>query len=300
MTGSTQGAGRPVILDTDIGSDVDDLLALTMIATEPSLDLIGVTTVYGDVGLRARLAQRVLRLLGRADVPVHAGTARPQSGNDAWWAGHEGDGVDGLDDEEISTSGGVDALLDAVRRRPGEVVVVAIGPLTNIATAIDRDPSWASAVGRLVVMGGEFASQTSEHNVRSDVTAARKVLEAGIPSLWVGLDVTTTVQFDETDLAAITTSGSELSAIVDRQVRTWWWHIGQSSTNPHDPLAVLALLEPGQFTIQRGRWRVDAVGSEVGVLVPDREAPAIEYATSVAVAPAREALRRRLTAALAR
>lgn len=267
-------------------------------ASEPRINLVAVTTVYGDVALRARLAGRVLRLLGRSDVPVHAGTALPQSGRDVWWAGHEGAGVADLASEEIADTDGVDALLAAAHRHPGELFVVAIGPLTNVAAALDRDPSWAAAVRQLVVMGGEFARGLPEHNVDSDVTAAETVFAAGIPSLWVGLDVTTTVRFDETDLAAVTASGSAVATMVDRQVRIWWRHIGQPSMHPHDPLAVLAMLEPELFAVERRGWRVETHGPRLGALVADRNRQVIEYATRVDVAAARASLRSRLTATL--
>src|ERR671924_236556 len=81
---------RPVVLDTDIGSDVDDALALAMLFGAPEVDLLGVTTVYGDVQVRARIARRLARLAGRDALAVVAGASRPLSGGEAWWAGFEG------------------------------------------------------------------------------------------------------------------------------------------------------------------------------------------------------------------
>ncbi|WP_165367773.1 nucleoside hydrolase [Phytoactinopolyspora endophytica] len=298
MSDASLPGGTPVILDTDIGSDVDDLLALVLLAGERSVDLLGVTTVYGDVILRAQLARRTLRLLGRDDVPVHAGEPQPLSGRDVWWGGHEGDAIDGLAAEEISTLGGVDALLAAAHRHAGDLVVIAIGPLTNVAVALHHDPSWASRVRRLVIMGGEFARSVPEHNLRSDVAAAAAVLSAGIPSTFVGLDVTTTVPFDVTDLDSVTASRSVAAMLVDAQVRRWWQHLGASSCNPHDPLALLAMLEPSLFALSTGGWHVLEEGPELGALIPDQRAPAIDYATAVDVAAARDSLRSRISTAL--
>jgi purine nucleosidase len=288
----------PVVLDTDIGSDVDDLLALILLAGEPGVDLLAVTTVYGDVGLRARLARRALRLLDRDDVPVHAGAALPRSGREVWWGGHEGLGVSGLGTEDVHPTGGVDALLEAGRQHSGSLIVVAIGPLTNIAEAIERDPAWATYVRRLVVMGGEFTQRIAEHNTRSDIDATRTVLASGVPSLFVGLDVTTQVRFDAEDLDVVARSGGALATLVVDQVRVWWDKIGRESCHPHDPLAVLAMLEPETFGFARGGWQPAADGAEPGALIPTLTAPAIDYATAVDAAAARESLRRRLAATI--
>lgn len=294
-TGRTEGA-LPVVLDTDIGSDVDDLLALIVIAGEPRINLLAVTTVYGDVNLRARIAKRALRLLGHANVPVHAGIARPRSGREVWWGGHEGHGMASLDNEEIHHASGVDALIAAGRQHAGRLTVIAIGPLTNVAEAIERDSAWAANVRRLVVMGGEFAHGTPEHNVRSDVEAARVVLASGMPSLFVGLDVTTSTVFDSADLDAVTQRESPAAMLVTDQVRSWWAKIGTQSCHPHDPLAVLGMLEPDLFDFEQGGWRVSRDGDDLGALRPDASVPAVTYATAVRAEAARLSLRRRLAA----
>lgn len=284
----------PVVLDTDLGSDVDDLLALILLAGEPRLDLTAVTTVYGDVRLRAQMASRVLRLLGHGDVPVHAGEPTPQSGREVWWAGHEAEGIAELGSESVAPLGGVDALLAAARRHAGDLVIVAIGPLTNLGEAIDRDPDFAAAVRELVVMGGEFAEGRPEHNIRCDVVAAEKVFAAGIPARFVGLDTTTTVWFDEADLERATASGTELATLVDRQVRAWWRFIDQERCNPHDPLAVLAMIEPELFTLANGSWKVVGAGDRLGALEADPDAPVVRHAATVDVDAARSSLVRRL------
>lgn len=288
----------PVVLDTDIGTDVDDLLALLLLATAPEVDLVAVTTVYGDTDLRARLAARVLRLLGRDDVPVHAGTSQPRSGREVWWAGHEGGDLTGLADERVDPVGGVDALATAAARHPGELAVVAIGPLTNLGEALARDPGWGERLGRLVVMGGEFVEADPEHNVRSDILAAQQVLAAGLPATFVGLDVTTATWFDERDLAAVTVAGGELAALVERQVGDWWAHIGQPRCHPHDPLAALSLLAPELFGFERGGWRVVAGGERAGALERDDTAPPVAHAATVDVENAQRDIVGRLVRAV--
>ena len=88
---------RPVLLDTDIGTDVDDILALVLLARAPELQLVGVTTVYGDTLLRARMTRHVLDLMGHPDVPIGIGASETLTGRTVWWAGHEGEGIPDLD-----------------------------------------------------------------------------------------------------------------------------------------------------------------------------------------------------------
>lgn len=235
-----------VVFDTDIGSDVDDALALAVLLGHPAeVELDAVVTVYGDTVLRARLAQRYARLAGRS-IPVHAGEAATRSGRDVWWAGHEGTLHANLDEEPVEPEPGVDALMRIVLGSPGEVDVVAVGPLTDIAAAIDRDPAFGSAVRGLWIMGGGFGIGRAEHNIRSDVDAARIVFAAGIPTTVAGLEVTERLTVDQAQLTRIADSGP-LGAALQRDIHQWWEFRRETWNVPHDPVAVLALLQPGLF-----------------------------------------------------
>lgn len=273
---------RPVIMDTDIGTNVDDVLALLALAGDPAVSLRAVTTVAGDVELRARHALHVLRLLGRDGVPVHTGAATPYSGRPIWPA------PDAPGDEAAVRPGAVDALIRIVRSAPGQVTVVAIGPLTNVAAAVVGDPDWAPSLRQLIVMGGDFSSGRAEHNIATDPDAARTVLESDAPALFVGVDVTTTVPFDETDLAAIASVRNPLATLVVQYARLWWNHTGRTSSHPHDALAVLAMLEPGLFEVASDRWRVQPDG----VLRTDDRAGTVRHAKAVDTARARRVLHR--------
>ncbi|BCJ29895.1 nucleoside hydrolase [Actinocatenispora sera] len=253
-----------VVLDTDIGSDVDDALALAVLLGSPEVDLVGVTTVYGDTALRARLAARLARLAGREVVAV-AGQREPLSGRDVWWAGHEGGSFDDLGDEPISAGDGVDFLVDTVRSAPGEIDLVAIGPLTNVAAAVRADPRFAGALRHLYVMGGRFGHapdggpgpRTAEHNFRSDATAAHLVHAAGIRSTTTGLDVTTTVRLGRAAVDRIGAAGA-LGAALRAEIQRWWRFTGEQGNVPHDPVTVLTMLVPGLFEFARGTVSVDA------------------------------------------
>ena len=241
-----------VALDTDIGSDVDDLLALATLLGSPELDLAAVTTVYGDTLLRARMVLRCLRLAGvRRPPPVAAGLPRPRSGREAWWAGHEGRLLPDLDAEPVDPTLDAPGLLASHRR------VLAIGPLTNRAAALERPDS---AVRELWLMGGDFATEPDvEHNFGSDADAAAVLFSSGLPCTVIGLDQTRRVTLDDSWLSGLAGRG-ELADLVVAEVRQYWSHLGRPTNTPHDPIAVLTLARPDLFTFARGEVRIAADG----------------------------------------
>jgi inosine-uridine nucleoside N-ribohydrolase len=165
---------RPVIFDTDIGTDVDDILALVLLAKAPELQLLGVTTVYGDTLLRAKVAQVTCNLLQRKEIAVIPGERHTLSGRQIFWVGQEGYGVPGVDKVEISESiGAVQYLIENAERYAGDLEILATGPLTNIASAISQNAKAFSQIKHLYLMGGAFWMDRYEHNVRCDTDAAR-------------------------------------------------------------------------------------------------------------------------------
>ena len=124
---------RPVIFDTDIGTDVDDILALVLLAKAPELNLLGVTTVYGDTNFRAKIARRTTQMLGRNDLKIVPGEGRPRSGRQVHWAGHEGEGIPNLDAVEIKHGqSGLAYICETAEALNGELEVIAHGK--NIAS----------------------------------------------------------------------------------------------------------------------------------------------------------------------
>lgn len=235
-----------LMLDTDLGTDVDDALALAMLFdADAAADLVAVTTVYGDTALRAQLARRYARLAGK-DIVVYAGERDTLSGKDVWWAGHEGTLHDGLEAEEYESEAAVSALVRTVLARPGQIDVLAIGPLTNVAAAILRDAAFAPAVRHLWIMGGAFDTERTEHNFRSDSVAADIVFRSGIPTSVIGLEQTQRIELRADQIERIASAG-ELGAALDRDIRQWWAFWNETWNVPHDPVVVLALLEPSLF-----------------------------------------------------
>lgn len=251
-----------VVLDTDIGSDVDDALALGVLLGSSTVDLAGVTTVYGDTVLRARLAGRLAGLAGRT-VPVVAGERETMSGEPVWWAGHEGAGFDDLAAVPVAPGTAVDFLTGTVAARPEQVDVVAIGPLTNIARAVVAAPDFATRVRHLYVMGGRFDGDGEpEHNFVSDVDAARTVFGSPIRCTVTGLEVTTRVRLHAPEVARIAAAGP-LGAALEREIRTWWRFTHEAGNVPHDPLTVLTMLAPELFEYATGTVHIEPDGTSV-------------------------------------
>jgi purine nucleosidase len=238
-----------VALDTDIGTDVDDLLALAMIMGSPELRLQAVTTVYGDTALRARMVHRAHALAERPAPPIAAGARETHSGKEAWWAGHEGALMADLDREPFDES------LDASALLRGSGVIAAVGPLTNVANALNSP----NLIKQLVIMGGDFASTEPEHNLKCDVTAAQAVFDGGTPALVTGIDQTERIVLNQDQIEAIEASGAlgRLLAAEVHQFRKW---LGRPNS-PHDAVAVLARVRPELFTFATGKVRVDDAGN---------------------------------------
>ena len=222
---------RRIVLDTDMGTDVDDALCLALALAAPEIELVAVTHVSRDTRLRARISKKLLRLAGRGDVPVHAGCETPRSGgNEFAWFGHEGEGILAAgEDLDIAPEPAAEALLQLFRSA-SDLELVAIGPLTNVAAALDADPDLARRIARLTVMGGHIRRVAYggcdfphgvDYNLCSDPAASVRVLSAGIPTRLVTADVTLQVWIGEGDLGAIESLGSPLQCALGRAVRCW-------------------------------------------------------------------------------
>ncbi|MGN6444842.1 nucleoside hydrolase [Amnibacterium sp.] len=274
-----------ILLDTDLGSDPDDELALALLWGSPEVDLAGVSTTYGDVALRAGIVHRMADLVGRR-VRAFPGEPTPLSGKAVWWAGTEGEAYGDLVPFPIPAGGahsdGVGVLLDG----GAEAELLAIGPLTSVAVALDR----GLEVAGITLMGGDFADpEAAEHNLASDVVAAQRVFASGLPITVVGIDLTRRVRFGEPELARFAACG-ELGRILAAEMRAWMVRWDEPFEVPHDPLTALALLEPELFTF------TDPVGVRVaddGSVHPEGTGT-VRIATGVDVDAARSSMADRI------
>jgi purine nucleosidase len=258
VAGPAGGATR-VIIDTDPGTD--DALALLLAMNSPELQIEAVTVVHGNVpGEQGwRNARRVLALGGRCDVPVIAGARTPLAQTPVtaeFWHGANGLANLELADEcPADTRFAPDVIVDLVRRSPNEITLVPIGPLTNIALALAKDPAIATLVKAVVIMGGSIsagnATAVAEANIYGDPEAARRVFEAGWPLTMVGLDVTSRTLLTNGHLERLRrTHGPQndfavglLTFLLDLAGQ-----FGADGTEMHDPLALGAVIDPSFVT----------------------------------------------------
>jgi len=280
---SDASADRRVLLDTDIGTDVDDALALaTVLGSGATLD--GCITSYGDTILRARIVKRLGRLAGR-EVMAVPGAREPLSDLPVWWPGHEGRLYPDLDSEQVDELDPIDFLTTVVRDHPGQVDILCQAPLANLAAAIQAAPDFARNVRSLVIMGGLWWREGEpEHNFASDPEAARIVFSSGARIQVIGLDVTLQVTLDRAAIDRINASGP-LGSMLAGEVHQWLAHWNDELNTPHDAVAAIALLEPGLFTFTPpGTARITLSGAAAGrsAFTPDA-AGTVRVATAVDV-----------------
>ncbi|HEX6158890.1 MAG TPA: nucleoside hydrolase [Thermoanaerobaculia bacterium] len=287
---------RPVLLDTDIGTDVDDLLALALLVGSPEVQLIGVTTVYGDTVLRARMTRLVLDQLECKSVPIGIGARETLSGRPVWWAGHEGQGIPELDRVQIDEGAtAADLFQQAATEHRGRLELFAIGPLTNLAEAIAADDSFATSLRHLYIMGGAFWMEQAEHNIKSDPEAADIVFRSGIPMTICGLDVTQRVRLREADMSQIRQAAGGIGSVLEDQVRRWWAYTGATENHLHDPVAVLPALHPDLFRFEQCDVHVEVEGANPGRTRADGcGTGAVRIAADVDVEAAEQEIVRRL------
>ena len=247
----------PILLDTDIGTDIDDAFALALVMRSPELELLGVTTVSGDTAARARLAAKLLWESGSQFVPVAAGKpGKPLSQEQARWA-------DGFSSPQIRQEPALDLLKAEIERRPGKITLVAIGPLTNVAELIDREPATASKLKRIALMGGSIAhgygqalEPAAEYNIASDPKAAQAVFSSGIPILMAPLDATAMLELGPTARHRVFTHLTTLTDSLTILYHLW----NRPAPILFDPMAVALLIEPDLCQTKNLAIRVDSKG----------------------------------------
>lgn len=288
----------PMILDTDIGTDLDDAYALVLAARSPQIRLLAVTTVYGQVEVRSAIARKLLVLMGEDKIPVASG--RPQALDDhkAAWGGWEGKGL--LAPNEvvpgISEKSAPDLIVDVLTASQEKVVIVSVGGLTNIAVAMQKNPQIAEKIERFVIMGGclrpiliqgKRLPDRLETNLHNDVDAAAIVLRSGLPITLVPAEVTFQTNLLQSDFERIRKATTPLAEAMTKLTLIWepimkgflknagvgaYYDNGVAML--HDPLAVSTLIDPTLVKIERLRIRVEVEKGSIRT-VADAEGPIV-------------------------
>jgi purine nucleosidase len=250
-----------IIIDTDIGDDVDDAFAVALALASPEVEILGITTAWGDTRLRARLTDRLLAEAGHPEILVAEGIAT-QSKTRFSQARYAEAGP------SKSHPQAVDFLLRQIEQHPGEITLIAIGPETNIGAAIDRDAATFKKLQRVVLMGGSIhrgyddlgyapdRGPQPEYNIYSDVAAAQKLFASGVPIFMMPLD-STQLKLDEVKRAILFAAGTPLTDALTLLYHEW----DQQTPTLFDVMTIAYVVEPQLCPVTPLHIEVDKDGS---------------------------------------
>jgi purine nucleosidase len=261
-----QSAREKVIIDTDIGDDIDDAFAVALAVSSPKLQVLGVTTAWGDTNLRARLARRFLIQIGHGEIPVAAGvkTHDNMTFTQARWA-----------EAWPAPSGGfpnaIDFMRDVIRKNPGEITLIAIAPYSNVAALLEQDPTEFHELKRIVLMGGSIHrgygdlgylpshGPDAEYNVAQDIPASQALFDAGVPIAMMPLD-STQLKLDEVLRATLFSQDTPVTDALNSLYAEWSYSTGNPTPTLFDAMAVAATIEPSLCPTRPMRIVVDKKG----------------------------------------
>lgn len=256
------GTRAKVILDTDIGDDIDDAFALALVLSSPEFDLLGVSTAWGNTQLRARIVDRLFCETGKEDIPIFAGidTTSTISMDHARWA-------EAMPPRPTPFSSSIDFILEQIRRYPNQITLLAIAPLTNVGALIARDPGTFRNLKRVVIMGGSIYrgyndlgytpdhGPDPEYNIASDIAAAKRLFASGVPLFVMPLD-STQLKLDEVKRELIFRQSTPLTDALTLLYHQW----GQLTPTLYDPVAIAFSIAPQLCPTQPMRIEVDDKG----------------------------------------
>ncbi|CAM8949255.1 unnamed protein product [Rhodiola kirilowii] len=273
-----------VIIDTDPG--IDDAMAILMAFQYLEIEILGLTTVFGNVNTKDATNNALLLcdMAGQPDIPVAEGSPEPLKGGQPRIADfvHGSDGLGNLylppPKRNKIEKNASEFMVEMASKYPGEVSILALGPLTNLALAIKRDSSFAKNVKRVVILGGAFfasgnVNPAAEANIHGDPEAADIVFTSGANTDVVGINITTQVQFTDTDLNDLRQSGGRYAKFIGDISQFYRdWHVKSDGVHGiflHDPVSFALLVRPDLFTFKKGVVRVETQGICAGHTLMD-------------------------------
>ncbi len=278
-----------MILDTDIGDDIDDAFALAFAVNHKDLDLIGITTVFKHTKARAYQAGKYLNTIGREDIDVCVGIETPIIEPIRYFE-KDKPNKDGIvlppqydstyDGYQISKQDAIDFIIEKSKTYKDELVVVPIGPLTNIAAAIQKEPNIMKNIKKIVLMGGWFNNEKPEWNILCDPEAADIVFKSGIPIYAVGLDVTLQCTVEQSLLNLIKHNASSHGKLLALWFDRWIKHFDFEKSVMHDPLAIATLVSD-VCTFEPKYVSIDLDKNRGAITINQKEGSLVHVATNV-------------------
>ncbi|MEM9097086.1 MAG: nucleoside hydrolase [Pseudomonadota bacterium] len=276
---------RKILIDTDPG--IDDAMAIVYALSDPDLELLGLTTVFGNVPVEqaTRNALALVAHIG-ADIPVAEGAATPMEQSPPPHPDfvHGADGFGGValpePGESAHPNDAADFIIDTIRAFPSEVTLIPVGPLTNVAEALRRDPGIAELVRNVIIMGGAYGrggnvTDYAEANIWQDPHAAEIVFATNWPMVMVGLNVTEQVQCTQPDFDVLgmikPTSGAFLRDAVKFYIDFHREKVGLDGCFLHDPSAVIASVDPELFKIEEVPLTAICTPDRIGATVEAKD-----------------------------
>jgi inosine-uridine nucleoside N-ribohydrolase len=246
-----------ILIDTDMGGDVDDAIALALALNSPELNVAAITTVYIANEWRANLTRNMLKVFGREDIPVSKGAEKPLIG---WWddckTPNKTRDFGTIDNKPLPVA--CDFIIETAEKYDN-LVVAAIGPLTNVALAIAKAPYILDKI-RIVMMGGQINRAHPEWNIVCDPEAARIVFESGADITMVGLDVTNRCSFTGEDIEYVKGTGNARTNLLGEMMDTFCEKFGYLPIL-HDPLAIASLIWKDILTFERKKILIETSGN---------------------------------------
>ena len=264
-----QPSPEKIIIDTDIGDDIDDAFAVALALSSPEFQVLGFSASFADTPARAKMLDRMLGELGRSDIPVAQGV--PANVNLTAFTQRRY--AEAGTFARATHPGSVDFILDQARKYPGQVTLVAIGPLPNVGAAIDKDPAAFRKLKRVVIMGGSIRTMTDpygvaapiaphpEWNIKNDIAGAQKLFASGVPLQVLPLDSTANLKLHEVARTALFAHGSMMTNILAGLY--YEWSAATRSPTPilYDPMTLASLLDPALCPLTPMHLTVDEAGN---------------------------------------
>jgi purine nucleosidase len=264
VTAPSATSRQKVIFDTDVGDDIDDAFALALLLRNPEVDILGITTAWGDTNLRARLVSRFLCETGYSQIPVYSGPETKSSAkfSQAQWASRS---------PVRSYPDAIAFTLDTIRKNPGEITLISVAPFTNVGALVRKDPETFRNLKRVVIMGGSVDrgygdiangsvhAPEPEYNVYSDIPAAKELFTSGVPIYMMPLD-STQIPLDEVRRALLFSHGSSLTDVLTLLYHQWAAANRATTPTLFDAMAAAYAVRPDLCPVKPMHIEVDDKG----------------------------------------